>query len=292
MSSFSPGVLKSLLQKSVRRRSPRKAAAAANELIYKDLTQLLRRLPIIMVEDVGLVGERFGVLVWLMMADSRDVDVLSLVGEETVLKIVWEMAGAVFKRGDEGLEVPGEARRLEETDCALRAACMIRERFGGMRGDQDMLKRAVTEIGAEADEALVKQVEERFGLSQLGRTWTDVANAVYFQASKAGGAWSKPPPLTVENVCSAGVDFHCSDIVDDVLENNAENAIMKGVEVSLGVHGFEEINNEIKSAMWENEAGVNLKVKLESEGGAGSGEGQLEGQDDKLKRKVRSDAAS
>ena len=291
MSNFSPGVLKSLLQKSVRRRSPRKATAAASELIHKDLTQLLRRLPIIMVEDVGLVDERFGVLVWLMMADSREVDVLNLVGEETVLKMVWEMAGAAFKKGDEGLKAPEERelKRLEEMDCALRAACMMRERYGGMKGDQDMLKKAMSEIGAEADEALVEQVEERFGLSKLTRTWTYVANAVYSQASKAGGAWSKPPPLTAENVCSAGLDFHCSDILDDVLKDKAGAVIMKGVEVSLGVQGFEEIKNAMKSAMWENEAGVNLKVKLELEGGGKVEEGEEE--DNKRKRKVRACAS-
>ena len=69
-------VLKSMLQKSVRRREPEKAARLAVRMMSSSLTDFLRRLPIICVEDVGLHPE-FSCVVWLMVAVSRGYRPLS-----------------------------------------------------------------------------------------------------------------------------------------------------------------------------------------------------------------------
>ncbi len=63
-------VLKSMLQKSVRRRDPERAARLAVRMMTMSLTDFLRRLPIICVEDVGLHPE-LSCVVWLMAAVSK-----------------------------------------------------------------------------------------------------------------------------------------------------------------------------------------------------------------------------
>lgn len=63
-------VLKSILQKSVRRRRPIPATKVAMELADKSLDSLLRRLPIIILEDSTLHPD-FSFLVWLMVANSK-----------------------------------------------------------------------------------------------------------------------------------------------------------------------------------------------------------------------------
>ncbi len=63
-------VLKSMLQKSLRRREPERAVRLAVRMMCASLTDFLRRLPIICIEDVGLHPE-FSCLVWLMVAVSK-----------------------------------------------------------------------------------------------------------------------------------------------------------------------------------------------------------------------------
>lgn len=63
-------VLKSVLQKSVRRRRPLPAVRVAMELADKSLDDLLRRLPIIMLED-SMLHPDLPLLVWLMVASSK-----------------------------------------------------------------------------------------------------------------------------------------------------------------------------------------------------------------------------
>ena len=62
--------LLSHLQKSVRRMDDIKAVQTAKHLIDLDCNSFLRRLPIIMLEDVTL-HESISVIVWLMIASSK-----------------------------------------------------------------------------------------------------------------------------------------------------------------------------------------------------------------------------
>jgi hypothetical protein len=63
-------LLKSLLQKAVRRRQKRQAVWAAGALLVLSPDQLLRRLPIVALEDVALTTD-FPTLVWMMAASSK-----------------------------------------------------------------------------------------------------------------------------------------------------------------------------------------------------------------------------
>jgi hypothetical protein len=63
-------VLKSILQKSVRRRRPLPAVRVAMELMDKATGEILRRLPIIILEDSSLHPD-FPLLVWTMVAESK-----------------------------------------------------------------------------------------------------------------------------------------------------------------------------------------------------------------------------
>jgi hypothetical protein len=89
-SRLSVPVLKSILQKGIRRRKPLPSVRVASELADKSLGDLLRRLPIILLEDSTL-HPSIPFLVWLMMAVSKDYQPpLSLL--KRVLGIVFEMA--------------------------------------------------------------------------------------------------------------------------------------------------------------------------------------------------------
>jgi hypothetical protein len=74
-------LLKSNLQKAVRRGNHNVAVSSALAMLQREPIQLLRRLPIIFVEDVCLI-DSFPIVIWLLMADkqykmtNRDIDIL------------------------------------------------------------------------------------------------------------------------------------------------------------------------------------------------------------------------
>jgi hypothetical protein len=69
-SKFSVPVLKSMLQKSIRRRRPLPSVRLAMELADKSYVDLIRRVPIICLED-SFLHHDFPLLCWLMVADSK-----------------------------------------------------------------------------------------------------------------------------------------------------------------------------------------------------------------------------
>jgi hypothetical protein len=94
-SRLSVPVLKSILQKSIRRRKPLPSVRVAMELADKSFGDLLRRLPIIVVEDSTLHPD-VPLLVWLMIASSKDYNVPLTLMKRT-LQIVCEVASCRWK---------------------------------------------------------------------------------------------------------------------------------------------------------------------------------------------------
>jgi len=81
-------LLKSNLQKAVRRGNINAALTTATALLEKDCIEFLRRLPIIFIEDVCLF-DSFPIIVWLMMAD-RDYK-LTNIDKNIILSIVCQL---------------------------------------------------------------------------------------------------------------------------------------------------------------------------------------------------------
>ena len=89
-SQLSVPVLKSILQKSIRRRKPLPAVRVAMELADKALGELLRRLPVIMFEDSYLHPD-LNLLIWTMMAFTKDYQPSSKVMIR-IFQIIYEIA--------------------------------------------------------------------------------------------------------------------------------------------------------------------------------------------------------
>ena len=106
-SRLSVPVLKSMLQKSIRRRRPLPAVRVAMELLDKSCGEILRRLPIVMLEDSTLHPD-LPLVVWMMVAHSKGLFDLeppkSPVLHQTlqamklrVLRIVYQMASCPYQ---------------------------------------------------------------------------------------------------------------------------------------------------------------------------------------------------
>jgi hypothetical protein len=125
-------LLKSNLQKAVRRRETDVAIQTAILLLQRDPIEMLRRLPIIAVEDVSLI-DTFPVMVWLMMAGSsyrlttHDIDL--------ILHIVWTLSES--KSAIEYTKQSSNPDGNYDNDILL--SVYYRWKYGGMKGDLDLL---------------------------------------------------------------------------------------------------------------------------------------------------------
>tara|TARA_B100000214_G_scaffold375263_1_gene360874 strand:- start:3534 stop:4448 length:915 start_codon:yes stop_codon:yes gene_type:complete len=130
--------LQSHLQKAVRRMEDVKSIQTAKHLLDLNLTAFLRRLPIIMLEDVT-IHESFSIIIWLMIAVSK--------GYELRYEMVKWLLGVVYYLSleDEKTYYCNNDRDKMEIDTqnkykALLYSLRFRKEYGGMKGDMNMIE--------------------------------------------------------------------------------------------------------------------------------------------------------
>ena len=137
-------LIKSNLQKAVRRRDNSIAIQSALALIQKDPMELLRRLPIIYIEDVCLM-DSYSIVVWLMMADKeygalkkRDIDIiLNIVNSLCDCKTYFN-----YIKNDYSYAFTHESLQFAPNGSQLLSV-YYRSQYGGMKGDMKMLENSI-----------------------------------------------------------------------------------------------------------------------------------------------------
>lgn len=139
--AYSVPLIKSNLQKAVRRCENRIAIQSALALIQVAPIELLRRLPIIYIEDVCLM-DSYSIVVWLMMADNN-YQKLTNMDIDIIVNIVNSLCNCNtyfnYVKTDYNYEYTHET--LEFSDELL--SLYYRSQYGGMTGDLQMLKVAI-----------------------------------------------------------------------------------------------------------------------------------------------------
>ncbi len=141
--TISKSVLKSGLQKAVRKCQPDNAIKIAKSFIALDATECLRRLPIITMEDVMLHPD-MDKLVELYRSSSRKSFNLSDEDRNFVLRYVWEIANTEYrddfwKNNADGREVP-DLTKLTDKQKSLSEQIEYRASAGGLAEDPPMLR--------------------------------------------------------------------------------------------------------------------------------------------------------
>lgn len=249
-SRLSVPVLKSILQKAIRRRRPLPAVRVAMELADKSLGDLLRRLPIIVLEDSTL-HPNLDFLVWIMMAHSKEfVPPPHLMTR--VFEIVYEIASCQWSDpisadddenvDDESGPVISLTSLLESstadalislpTDAALWSM-LVRAEYGGMRGDVLMLQTYVQVWHRRFEAELVPEaVAARLCSSAssgtansttLSRRWSELPALIHRRAREQSNdrvsalCTNGIDRLYFEDISVEGLDFHCSAVIDELL---------------------------------------------------------------------------
>jgi hypothetical protein len=132
--------VKSNLQKGIRRKDEYVVYQSILWLLSEDKKSLLRRLPIIMIEDTKLF-EQLEIIIWLMITykeyELKEEDV------EILLCIVKNMIEENDYFDYETLIEDTKFDDIEKIqNCSLRSLA-YREKYGGMKGDMIMINKAI-----------------------------------------------------------------------------------------------------------------------------------------------------
>lgn len=137
-------LLKSNLQKAVRRCETKIAIISALAIIQQDPIEFLRRLPIIYIEDVCLM-DSYSIPVWLMMAEKEHV--LDNIDINILLHIVKTLCECNIYY-DDSVDYTGPfelshkvLKDFEHRDQLL--SLFYRSQYGGLKGDMVMLKNSI-----------------------------------------------------------------------------------------------------------------------------------------------------
>ena len=136
---YSVPILKSNLQKCVRRRDTPRGLATGWQLLCQDSTEMLRRLPVIIPEDSLVHPRLYTELVWLMAAASKGY------------RLMWPDAAIIMAALANAIETTDRMAiyatppdPAPPTRNPLSLALLIRAEFGGMDHDRDFLRRLAT----------------------------------------------------------------------------------------------------------------------------------------------------
>jgi hypothetical protein len=305
-SRLSVPVLKSIFQKAVRRRRPLPAVRVAMELADKSLGDLLRRLPVIVLEDSTLHPD-MDFLMWIMMAHSKEF-VPSPRLMLRVFQVVYEVASCQWSdpigpEGEDEDRINGPATTLTSLAKSSMAdylspslkesilwSILLRAEYGGMRCDVRML-HTYAKIWNQRFEttSLPESVATRLGgsVDQLKTlNWPDVPTQIHRRAKEQGNdrvaaiCSNGIDRLVHEDICVEGVDFHCSPVIDELLNDQQLCGICQDLMV-LSSDSSEDIpvsaegrrswlEGMLKSCMWSHSSGVNLRRPLCSDQSASS----------------------
>lgn len=305
--------LKSCLQKSIRRRAPLPAVRVAMELADKSWTDLIRRLPIIVLEDSTLHPD-FGLLVWLMIADSKGY----LPSKELivrVLQIVFEMAscpwqdviaehsnddssGSPTKDSTCSIESGSGNKDNTPTSFSLSSssstlfprqqhkeqtstkvcetmirAMLLRAQYGGMKCDVDML-HSFAKIWLQrfhGVHAVPTTIGPNSSISDK-LSWNCIPFFIHSNARQQSqtlvtmSMFNSPGgvvALTTNDVCPAGIDFHCSQVVEHLLSRPyVYSCVCERLKPPNSEINRDWIASKVKQCIWNYSSGVNRRRTL------------------------------
>jgi len=141
--------LKSHLQKCIRKQNDDLAIRTAVHYMKLDMIDFLRRLPIIMIEDV-MLHESFTTLMWLMISQSSTTFKIKRYMCEWLLGLIYVLCKMErkdvieYEELDENIkliDLVESYHGLNQEQCSILYSMQLRTAYGGMRCDMDMFSQ-------------------------------------------------------------------------------------------------------------------------------------------------------
>jgi hypothetical protein len=224
--------LKSHLQKCIRKQDDILAIPTCYHLLKLDINELIRRLPIIMIEDTFL-HESFTTLIWLMIAISTKKFKLKKYIYEWILGVVHLLCNIKEKdiiseninnknTYSTNIELLDSYNDLLENEFSLLYSMHMRISYGGLDGDLKMIN------------SFLNLWEERFRNKLKNINKQEIRPITLFIKE-----------LSIEEWDLSAIDFHCNSKFLEYIGKKYDNYS----------------NDEIKKIVWYHSSSINYREK-------------------------------
>ncbi len=225
--------LKSHLQKCIRRKLHDKAVKTAFHMIKLDIQEFLRRLPIIMIEDVTL-HDSLPIIVWLMAACTNKEFIVQEEHIKWLLDIVYilcEIKEHDKSHSQDKIKDISRYHKLENDDkLSLLYSLQLRGGYGGMKCDIKMINYFSDlwyhrfEDGRDCNKLHINKKYDINSIEKLSKKEWEIA----------------------------AIDFHCAPYMIGWLQKKFDD--------------FDE--DEFKNIIWHNSSKINIRDKFDDKGTA------------------------
>ena len=235
-------ILKSHLQKCIRRKRTENAIKTAKHLIDLDPIQFLRRLAIIIIEDTTLC-ECYSTLIWLLVAcSSLNCFTLGINHKEWLLGLVYIVSTGVYKEyyfeqyTSNIFETICNDKNLNENEKSVIFSIGIRISYGGMSGDIKMLKKAIVKFYNRFRK--IKETQKNIDYKK----WDD-----YFR-KKINTISLDVEPLSKKKWELSAIDYHCFPKLIEFINRNFDDDELP--------------EDELKKIIWEKRSSLNFRINF------------------------------
>ena len=289
VSNLPLSVVKSALQKNIRRRRPIQAAKCAFWLMRKSFTDFIRRFPIIILED-GILHPCYPHVIWFMIADSKGY-IPSQSQCTFLLTLVIQVAECNIRDPlpDFSVEEERKMNKIGTIDCdkldpqiaMFVRAILCRARYGGMVGDVKMLvgyayiwlerfcgERKMPDAICRSDIFLSKEIRNLDTENPIN--WAYFIQHIH--GLKVGQAIQTITAAELNNmglgredIPLSAVDFHCvPKIIEEIATLLQRQDTAKGSSQvrSCPLLQCGDLHKRLKRAMWLFSSSVNHKLCL------------------------------
>lgn len=257
-SIFTISLLKSALQKAVRRNKVDEALIYAKEMVRIDVVEFLRRFLIIIIEDC-LLHYQYDELVGILK-NYKLIDGLTDEQKNLILKVVYEVASCKYRENWLNFEFEQNItddlkntdkylfdnknviNEIEDKEKKLVDAVLYRSNIGGMKEDMYMLKNC-------AKIWLYRFHKKEFNVESIKKYFKDGSHIKFKDIKKI-----KKGDMILE-----AVDYHISPLVKILLKKPyITNLINKYYPNN------KDIGNILEGIIWKCRSGVSDKKELTS----------------------------
>jgi hypothetical protein len=222
-------LLKSALQKAVRRQNVDLAVNIAFQLINLDYNELFRRLAIIVLEDTCLHFDYISII-WFMASSATKNLILTKNNVKWILGYVAEITKNKYKfnydKKDNINNVKFINNDIFKTNNDILLSLLLRKSFGGMCGDMKMLNY------------YIDYYYNKFKNMKIGDKFNEL-NLIVESVS------TKMKIIDVLDFPLEGIDFHC------------DSTMIKNIKKN-----FDEFSEtDIKLSIWYCSSGINFRQK-------------------------------
>ncbi len=219
--TYNISILKSNIQKTMRRQMIDQCLATTLQLLKQDTQELLRRLPVIILEDSQYNHYTYTHLIWLLLAHSKGYKLtkedVQLIMDATITALKADM------RYDLELEPSIEELKKEkelESEPHLTTPYIViklRAIYGGLQGDQAFLNRLALRSS---------------NLSQSTQYTVDLNTIETFNP--------------ILHIIPQAIDFHCCPYILDLIDPISQQVYKQAIWWNWSSINWRDITQEVK----------------------------------------------